>query len=128
MVKERALKAFLDSQTDLPVFVYNQATKVCSGFRPDFKCEFIGWTLFIECDEHQHKRYTKEEEMHRMKVIVDDQGWLCVFIRFNPDLYKMNKIVQKIQIENRYQELKKSILRHIDKNWAQQGRPLKVSY
>ncbi len=114
LLKEHMLKNYLDSQTDLPKFSNNESTKVCSGFRPDFKKEFLGWTLFIECDENQHKSYNKEAELQRMKTITDDQGWFCVFIRFNPDTYHINHKAQKFPIEMRYIQLKNLILHYMD--------------
>lgn len=123
LVKERNLKTYLDSQPDIPKFDYNRSTKVCTGFRPDFRSEQAGWTLFIECDEHQHKNYNKSEELERMKSICADEGWPRVFIRWNPDTYKLDKKIQNISIEVRYSELKASILRNTEKNWGLQGRP-----
>lgn len=66
-----------------------------SLYRPDFLLDCKFGKLIIECDEYQHQRgrYTKEDEIKRMKVIYNDIQIIkpkskVLFIRYNPDGYK----------------------------------------
>jgi hypothetical protein len=55
--------------------------------------------VFVECDENQHKSYSYEGEINRMKnIYMNEGGKRVLFIRYNPYNYKKNgKIVKMTQ-------------------------------
>lgn len=62
----------------------------CSKRRPDWFVDMITHTIIIECDEYQHKDRNQECEVTRMNELFTDCGDRpIVFIRFNPDSYKI---------------------------------------
>jgi very-short-patch-repair endonuclease len=69
--------------------------------RPDFTFD----RLVVEVDEKQHKQYCETKEMDRMRAITEEANQPMVFIRFNPDTYKINGVVQNVPIEERHQML-----------------------
>ena len=93
--------------------MYNKALRVCSGFRPDFHFCLPGWWLIIELDENQHNTYDKHDETERMRTLAEEAGQPTVFIRFNPDKYKMGKVLQKIDVAERYAVLLERIQYHL---------------
>jgi hypothetical protein len=94
--------------------------------RPDCYINKDNYGIIIECDEHQHKKFSKDEENERMENIQTVINKPIVFIRFNPDNYllnnkkimssfKLNKESNTLEVRNekewnnRLTELKKSI-------------------
>jgi hypothetical protein len=43
--------------------------------------------LCIEIDEDQHKRYIKDQELHRYDDLFMDYSGKYIFIRYNPDKF-----------------------------------------
>ncbi len=79
----------------------------------DFR-KIIGNTmLFIECDETQHRGYTDEEIRYNDLVMVFGGKW--IFIRFNPDNYRINGELKKTKMETRFNRLKREIDRQISR-------------
>lgn len=63
----------------------------CSRRRPDILIDFGSHCLIIEIDENKHNNYICEQK--RMIQIYEDIGFRrVIFIRFNPDAYKLNNI------------------------------------
>ena len=62
-------------------------------FRVDFLFPFRSHNVIVEVDEYQHKRsgYTKEAEFKRMKLIQKVFDKPCIFIRFNPDGFQIDR-------------------------------------
>jgi hypothetical protein len=58
-------------------------------------------------DDNQHKGYSKEEncELVRMHQIYEALGLPCIFLRFNPDNYRVNGKLVKINITSRLEQL-----------------------
>ena len=54
--------------------------------------------------------YDQETEMERMRRIVDDMGWPCVFIRYNPDAYHQYMKTIRIPKTQRLQKLKDTVI------------------
>ena len=85
----------------------------CSKVRPDFVYDCISHIVIIEVDEHQHKSYnncgtTKEErqlmENKRMYNIFQSFGGPnVVFIRYNPDSFRVDSKVVKISDKKRHE-------------------------
>lgn len=78
--------------------------------RPDILYNFGTHIVIVEVDENQHKRYGIQFEMSRMKKI--HQGLELkpiIFIRFNPDGFKIKGVRQKLKFEKRMEMLCKTI-------------------
>jgi hypothetical protein len=69
---------------------------VCGKERPDFRIDCDTHILIIEVDEHQHSERPCECEQTRMVNISQSNGMPTIFIRFNPDPYKVKKKGQKM--------------------------------
>lgn len=76
-------------------FISNDKTIIdgCSKKRPDIILDMRLYHIVIEVDEYQHRNYSEECEYTRMFQIHQnfsepEKG--IIFIRFNPDLYKVN--------------------------------------
>ena len=61
----------------------------CGRERPDFFIDCGTHILIIECDEHQHSGRACECEQTRMVNISQSNGMKRIFLRFNPDTYKV---------------------------------------
>lgn len=64
-------------------------------YRPDFQIVEGDFTIMLEIDEHQHRAYTSERELLRMRRIQEDCKRPVVFIRYNPDSYRIDGKLQK---------------------------------
>ena len=130
-VQERAVLAFLLAALEdgrlTQTFKYN-ARFGKLALRPDF---LFGERLVVEVDEHQHKAYTEEAEKGRVRAITAEAQLPMVFLRFNPDSYKMNGVKQHISIEERHEMLLTRILHHLsisleERNRLQTARLIKM--
>lgn len=89
--KEIAVKSWLyeNGHSD---FVHNRPIylgKDCSTMRRVDLYKYIGdkHILCIEIDENQHKYYNREDEENRYHELYKD-GYIQVYIRYNPDKYR----------------------------------------
>jgi len=74
----------------------------------------IGNTMLcIEVDENQHKYYTTESEFIRYNEIIYDLTCKYIFIRFNPDNYKINNVIQKTNIKTKLNILGSEVSKQI---------------
>ena len=81
----------------------------------DFQTEFDDCVLAIEVDEDQHKYYDPMDEKLRIMQIYQDAGKNLIFIRFNPDSYKIDGKIKKTKMSKRREALKDKINEIIDK-------------
>jgi hypothetical protein len=81
-------------------FIYNETISF-DYLRPDFLIKQNNLNLIIECDEKQHKNYDNESEILRMKKIINYLENKTIFIRFNPDDYRINKKRVRININKK---------------------------
>lgn len=62
--------------------------------RPDFTWQCADRYIFLEVDEHQHKdtyeTYEGESDVKRMITITRILNTPCIWIRYNPDIFKLN--------------------------------------
>ena len=101
---------------DKQLFIADREEK-CTSFnrRIDAQAEFDDCILAIEVDENQHKYYNPMDEELRIMQIYQDAGKNLIFIRFNPDGYKVNGKIKNPRMLKRYQVLKEKINEIIDK-------------
>lgn len=110
-IKELAIKNLLEENKI--EFTHDSKVKGgCSKRRPDFIIHTNWGTIILEVDEFQHNRkaYPCECEIERMKEIYDDVGVQnLLFIRYNPDTYKVVDGQKKYTTIQRQQYLVKYI-------------------
>ena len=100
--KELLIKKLLDKDFK---FKYNRYIKINNGknkVAPDFlftNTEY--YYIILEVDEYQHSRYTPEEERRREKLIQEALEKPCIFIRFNPDAFKIDGKTTRVTKEKR---------------------------
>jgi hypothetical protein len=95
-----------------------QNTKFC---RIDYYSVLDNFILFTECDENSHMDYDVSCEVSRMMKIQESmvlQGITkpVVWIRFNPDSFKIDDITQKILFNNRAKTVVDFIKKHQPSN------------
>lgn len=78
--------------------------------------KLIGNTMLcIEVDENEHKYYIKHDEEIRYDNLFMDFSGKYIFIRYNPDAYKIGNVKKNPKFETRMTELKKMIDYHIQR-------------
>lgn len=91
-------------------FIHNKSVGyVCGNFRPDIKIDVGTHFIIVEIDEDQHKQYDVSCETARMFNICQAEGLPCIFIRYNPDVYRVNGKAKKVQASRRLATLIKCI-------------------
>jgi hypothetical protein len=115
---EMILKKFLDDNK--VEHTYNKSVGyVCGNYRPDFLIDCNTHFIVVENDEDQHRQYEQECEVARMHNIEQSLGLRCLFIRYNPDTYKIDSKVVRIQKNTRMKYLLERI------NYYKSIRPTK---
>ena len=77
----------------------------CGRERPDFLIDCGTHILVIEVDEHQHAGRPCECEQTRMVNISQSNGLPTIFLRYNPDTYKVTKGHRMIATSQRLGDL-----------------------
>ncbi len=112
--KEKEIKKYLEENLDKKMYSYDKVLdSKCNLRRPDIVYDAGTHFVVIEIDEHQHKResYTPECEINRMKEILQSSdGRGVVFIRYNPDPFKVNGKTSKM----RHVKRKEMLLFHVN--------------
>lgn len=112
--REMVVFKLLKSTQDLRNFDYNKSVGFsCGSFRPDFSYDAGTHYVIVECDEDQHRAYDPECERIRMLNILYAQGMRCVFIRYNPDAFKIQDKTKRISKEKRHAVLLETIREHM---------------
>lgn len=102
----------------------------CSRKRPDIILNMGLYYIIIEVDEYQHRNYNEECEYKRMFQIHQDfsQPNVCIlFIRFNPDSYKVNNKKKNPKLSIRLAELETYIYT-IARTYQQGLSSLRICY
>lgn len=81
----------------------------CNRKRPDRIYDCGTHYVIVEIDENQHTRNCKDGELTRMYYVQAACGINCIFLRFNPDDFKINNQVQKVNMNERLKILVKWI-------------------
>ncbi len=98
---------------DKPLYV-NFDDKCCpSKRRIDLRQLFGNTMLCIEIDENQHKYYTKHDDFVRYNEIAFEFTCKYIFIRYNPDDYRVNGVVTHVATRARLARLSEEISKQI---------------
>jgi hypothetical protein len=91
-VKENHMTDFIKENFKDEVMIFDkQINGGCSLCRPDVYIDKFTHIIIIECDENQHKDREEICENKRiMQIFEDFNSRPVIFIRFNPDSYKIN--------------------------------------
>ena len=82
----------------------------CGRYRPDFVFDTSTHVVILEVDENQHAYPGYSCDNRRMLDIFGSYGGLpVVFLRFNPDTYKMGGKTKKTELRRRLKELEKEL-------------------
>jgi hypothetical protein len=94
LYKQKKVSAFLSANEY--IFTEDKIFDLeCGKERPDFIIECLDKIISLEIDEDQHKSRLCECEQSRMVNLSQAYGMPTIFIRYNPDKYKIgNKIIE----------------------------------
>jgi len=109
--KQNIVKKLLDDNNFDYVYYDEVINRKCGLERPDFVFDCNTHFIILEVDEDQHKSRSEECEITRMLNIPNSMMDPVIFIRYNPDIYKVNGINQDISNYSRHQKL----LEYIDR-------------
>ena len=112
--KELLVKQFLSENHN--GFIHDKVLETihcdCSHRRRiDFRILINNTLLCVEVDENQHSSYTND--IIRYNDLYMTFSGKFVFIRFNPDNYRIDGVLKKTQIKTRLNALSKEINKHI---------------
>jgi hypothetical protein len=117
--KEKTVMNYLDKYVKLSNIINITDDRVintfCNHYRPDRMYDIGTHCIIIEVDEDQHKgkraSCSKGEigELARIHEIQNAIGINCIFLRFNPDNFKVNNKTKKINMNERLKLLVKWI-------------------
>ena len=83
-------------------------------YRPDFTFELPTHVIVLECDEFQHAHPGYACDERRMVDVFNSFGGVhVVFVRWNPDAYKIAGEAQTAELGGRLAALRKVLLREI---------------
>jgi hypothetical protein len=136
--KEKTVMNYLDKYVKLSNIINIQDDKVvdtyCNYYRPDRIYDVGTHCIIIEVDEDQHKgnraSCSKGEigELARMHEIQNAVGMNCIFLRFNPDTFKVNNKKQSINMNERLKLLVKWIEKCEEMKPEKDLQPVKYKY
>ena len=117
-VKENRLANYLRENIGVPWTAWNKqlaGSRECGGSkRPDFVWMLPHLVVVLECDENQHDDRCLPGERQRMFDIFNTYGGIhTIYLRFNPDAFKVDGVTRRVSMERRYAELKKVLDREL---------------
>ena len=108
--REMKIKALLEATSDLKNPIHDKPVGgECGKYRPDFLYDAATHRVVVEVDEDQHKGYDADCERIRMINIVEALGMRCVFVRYNPDTFKIDGKMVKMSAKKRHELLLKTV-------------------
>ena len=122
--KEKLVLNYLDKYINFPSIDDKQISvrdKPCFDIksRPDRIYDCNTHYLIIEIDEHQHSHLNKICEESRMHQIQEALGFPAIFIRFNPDNFRVVGVLQKVNMQKRLEFLVKWIEKLIEPRYEE---------
>jgi hypothetical protein len=107
-IKEEIMLKYIDENTVIPnniLTIKDNVTlnSICNLYRPDRIYDCGTHMVIVECDEYQHKYKNycntfedlKQAELSRMHEIQNAAGIPCIFLRWNPDNFKIKGNLNK---------------------------------
>lgn len=114
LVKQNEIVAFLTANGYTPHLVDVVIDKTCNKYRPDIVYQFNGHVIVIEVDENQHARYIGRNcEYERMEALFRTFQRQLLFIRYNPDTFRVNHVVQRVEKKARQQKLLETLKKYL---------------
>ena len=105
------------SEKEIPLFNSADKTIPASGtlYRMDFYYALGSFFLAVECDESEHALmgYPPQCELVRMYNIRNGLGMPAIFVRWNPDAFKIDGVTERVPLTQRYELLKETLKYHI---------------
>jgi hypothetical protein len=137
-IKEKIVLNYLDQNINtkniIKIIDDKTLNHFCNKYRPDRVYDCGTHYVIVEVDENQHKRYHsicskgEKAELIRMHEIRNAAGIHCIFLRFNPDDFKVNNEKKKINMAQRLKILKKWIEYCFNKIPNKDLVPVEVKY
>ena len=114
MVKQNIIKKLLDDNNYIYTY-YDEIIDVkCGKERPDFVFDCNTHYIVLEVDEDQHRgRLCSCEQVRMVNISQTLMGTPVIFIRYNPDMFKVDGL--SIQISDNDRHIK--LLEYIDELW-----------
>ncbi|QKF94021.1 hypothetical protein QKU48_gp0563 [Fadolivirus algeromassiliense] len=121
LYKQKEIKDLLDHKKFEYILYDRIIDSQCSNYRPDFVFDCGTHFVVLEVDENQHNSYNNNPQNNnnnpstysceeiRMINISQALGMKTIFIRYNPDDYKVNGIKQEITKNRRHIILLKNL-------------------
>jgi len=111
--KENDVVNYLKSIKDLSNFIHDKSSadnsSACGKYRPDILYDCGTHFIIVEVDENAHQQYESSCEIVRMTAIQEGLGMKTVFIRYNPDCYRVNNKIKIISQTRRFKLLEEKI-------------------
>jgi hypothetical protein len=136
--KEKLVLDYLDKYVKLENTIDIKDDKIvdtyCNSYRPDRVYDVGTHSVIIEVDEDQHKgkrsNCSKGEigELARMHEIQNAFGLPCIFLRFNPDNFRVSGKLQKVNMNERLKILVKWIEKCAEMKPDRELQPVKYKY
>ena len=121
--KQREVQTHLDADAELCEYEFTdrkirveQDILCTTNYRPDFLWDQVTHIVILEVDETQHKAGSYQCEEIRMRNIAESLMRPVIFIRFNPDAYKVEGLSQKCAPAARIKILKQWLMYSYDSN------------
>lgn len=96
-------------------FTHNKSVGyVCGNYRPDIRIDAGTHIVIVEIDEDQHKQYDSGCETARMFNICQAEGMKCVFLRYNPDTFRVEGKIRRVLGDTRLKTLEKHLRKCIE--------------
>jgi hypothetical protein len=116
--KENLVRDYINSKFD--GFIHDTPLWIggcdCTHKRRIDHRRLIGNTLLcVETDENQHKYYNGDDEDNRYDDLMMIHGGKFIFIRFNPDKYKVRGEVRDPDMDTRLDKLERVIKKQIER-------------
>ena len=115
-VRENQVANFLRDQ-GLHWTAWNRqlAETACGRYRPDFVYELPSHVVLVEVDEHQHAQPGYACDNARMLDIFGAYGGTpVVFLRFNPDAFKLGGVTKRVTLPTRLRRLETQLRAALD--------------
>ena len=86
----------------------------CNKKRPDRLYDTGTHVVIVEVDENQHSSYEPDCELLRMHQLYEAAGLPCIFLRYNPNNYRVNGFIKKTPLKKRLETLTRWVKYCID--------------